>query len=253
MNKSEYSLVKNKVTTRASGFLENAVQKLFTRGATITVIEKINSKFRIITLEGEPLKNVNWTPGDKIQIQLGGWVQRTYTPMEWDPLLGRTRILVYTHGDSPGANWAKGLKCGDRCVVFGPRASIDLTQLTFPIILFGDETSIALASVIHTMAETENQVQVMLEINANEEAKTVIERLGLTKIVSNMGCPDTDYLLDQNNKIAGLLATYPSAQFVLTGKSNSIKLMRKYLQQSNVERARLTSQIYWAPGKTGLD
>jgi hypothetical protein len=83
-----------------AGLIESAIQTLFARSAVVVDVEPVGPAFRIVTLEGEALKNVAWTPGDKIQIQLGGWVQRTYTPMDWDAVGGRTRLLVYLNGDA---------------------------------------------------------------------------------------------------------------------------------------------------------
>lgn len=94
------------------------------------------------------MRDAGWTPGDKIQIQLGGWTQRTYTPMGWDAEGGRTRILVYLHAGGPGAQWARALRKGDDCVVFGPRRSVRLTRPQSTVIVVGDETSLGLAAAL---------------------------------------------------------------------------------------------------------
>lgn len=69
-------------TKKRSGLFESAMVKLFMRSAKVLDVEDIGDHFRLITLGGDPLRNVQWTPGDKIQLQFGGWVQRTYTPMD---------------------------------------------------------------------------------------------------------------------------------------------------------------------------
>ena len=133
---------------RRAGLLEATVHKLFTRSVTVQGIVGLGSAFRLITLGGDALVDVAWTPGDKIQIQLGGWVQRTYTPIDWDATLGRTRFLAYLHADGPGTQWARSLRIGDACVVFGPRRSIALAAPPAPAIVFGDETSLGLAAAL---------------------------------------------------------------------------------------------------------
>lgn len=35
------------------------------------------------------------------------FVARTYTPIDWDPVAGRTRIRGYAHGDGPGSAWVR--------------------------------------------------------------------------------------------------------------------------------------------------
>jgi NADPH-dependent ferric siderophore reductase len=116
-------------TKRRTRLLESAMVKLFMRNATVLDIEDIGNNFRLITLGSDTLKNAQWTPGDKLQIQLGGWVQRTYTPMDWDAESGRTRIRTYLHSDGPGTQRARTLRPGDECILFGPRDSIDLSSL----------------------------------------------------------------------------------------------------------------------------
>ena len=63
--------------------------KVFTRNVYVLDIDNTCSAFRNVTLGGEAVRGVEWTP-DRIHIQ-GGWVQRTYTPMDWDAKNGRTR------------------------------------------------------------------------------------------------------------------------------------------------------------------
>jgi ferric-chelate reductase (NADPH) len=88
-----------------AGRIELALQKIFTRSAQVLEVEDVGGSFRLVTLGGDALRDAAWTPGDKIQVMLGGWVQRTYTPIDWDGELGRMRLLVYLHGDAPGTQW----------------------------------------------------------------------------------------------------------------------------------------------------
>jgi hypothetical protein len=80
----------NTFPTRRVGLFESAVQKLYTRPARVVEIENIGP-YRLVTLGGDALRNASWRAGDKIQIQLGGCVQRTYTPLDWDVDNGRLR------------------------------------------------------------------------------------------------------------------------------------------------------------------
>jgi hypothetical protein len=161
------------------GLLEATVQKLFTRPARVMNIEDWGEKFRMVTLGGDALRGVEWTPGDKIQLQFGGWVQRTYTPLDWDSAQGRTRILVYMHGDGPGSQWARGLHAGDDCLLFGPRRSIDLTKLQSSTFVFGDETSLGLIGALHGVKPGPIRIQTSLEISASNDMLAVIKVLRL--------------------------------------------------------------------------
>ena len=54
---------------------------------------------------------------------------------------GSVDLLVYSHGDTPGAKWGRAVAEADRVNVFGPRGSIAIAALAGPVVVFGDETS----------------------------------------------------------------------------------------------------------------
>jgi len=240
------------VIQKPAGLIEAAMFKLFTRGARVAEIEDIGGAFRIITLSGEALRKVEWTPGDKIQIQLGGWTQRTYTPMGWDAENGRTRILVYLHGDAPGTRWARALRVGDECIVFGPRKSVRLARPQSTIILFGDETSLGLAAALRDQMSAPT-VLALFEVSNRADTARVVERLDLNgaalcPIVENDG-----HFGELETRMSALLREHASADIVLTGRAGAIQQMSRLLRQHGVASGRRESKAYWAPGKTGID
>lgn len=241
------------VMTKRAGLIESAVLKLFTRNAKIVGIEDIGRRFRLITLGGDALRDVHWTPGDKVQVQLGGWVQRTYTPMEWDAERGRTRIVAYMHGDAPGANWARALRKGEDCIVFGPRKSIDLTRLALcDAVMFGDETSFGLARARLNIARLE-ETHLFFEVASVPESTAVLAKLDLTgSIVHERAGNDAQQLLLEE-KMQAVLQAKPDARVVLSGKASSVQHMRQLLKRLGIGSNRFQTKAYWASGKTGLD
>jgi ferric-chelate reductase (NADPH) len=229
------------------------MQRLFSRNARVVASEDLNAMFRILTLGGDALKEVQWTPGDKIQIQLGGWVQRTYTPLDWDPAQGLTRILAFLHGDGPGTQWAREARVDDDCTFFGPRRSIDLTQLQAPAILFGDETSFGLAAVLKNRVSAQHRVDMVFEVSTPVESRSVIERLGLGEVHTSTRAQNDAHLAGIEDRIRALLDARQPMQFVLTGKSTSIQRIRRWLRQHGSASPRFQNKAYWAPGKKGLD
>jgi ferric-chelate reductase (NADPH) len=97
--------------------VESVLQKLSTRQLHVDSIEELNPKLRLITLSGDALENVIWTLGDKMRIQLGGSLQRTYTPLDWVSEEGSFRFLVYLHADRPGTRWARSLRVDHTCAI----------------------------------------------------------------------------------------------------------------------------------------
>ncbi|MBV7539321.1 siderophore-interacting protein [Duganella sp. sic0402] len=226
-----------------AGRFEAALQKIFTRSARVQDIEPIGEGFRLLTLDGDALRNLDWTPGDKIQVMLGGWVQRTYTPISWDAEAGSTRILVYLHGDTPGTQWVRALRLGDSCAFFGPRKSIRLAPAASPVILFGDETSLGLGAALSAQATT----YMLFESAKRADTEAVMHRLRLP----NASVESDPHALQA--AMAALLQAHPDADIVLTGKAGAIQQMSRLLHQHGTAAKRRQSKAYWAPGKTGLD
>lgn len=239
-------------TQKRAGRLESAVLKLFTRHVRVLDIADIGGAFRIVTLAGNALQNVAWTPGDKIQIQLGGWVQRTYTPMDWDAESGRTRILVYRHSGGPGVQWARALRTGDECIVFGPRKSIRLVRPQSAVILFGDETSLGLAAALSRQVSPQ-ALRMLFEVSAPADTMPAIEQLRLDGARICARHDNDGHLAELGAQMSALLQSCDTADIVLTGKASSIQHIGRLLRQHGIGAGRRQSKAYWAPGKTGLD
>lgn len=232
----------NHAVIKRAGLFEATVQKLFTRSAHVLEIAEPGNSFRLITLGGEALRGVDWTPGDKIQVQLGGWVQRTYTPIDWDGVQGRTRILVCLHAPGPGTAWARRLQTGDPCVVFGPRKSIQAGRST---IVVGDETSLGLAAALSGQA--------LLEVASVAATQPVLDHLGLHAVQLTARIDSDGHFAELETRIAALLMIDPAAEIVLTGRASTIQHMTRFLKQTGMGSGQRHSKAYWASGKTGLD
>jgi len=255
MNNRRLPVVTGNTETRVGVFesVFKKVQKVFTRQARVDSVEELNPKFRLITLSGDELKNVAWTPGDKVQIQLGGWVQRTYTPLDWVPEEGRFRILVYLHADGPGTRWARSLRVGDACTVFGPRKSIDLTQLRRPAIFFGDETSFGLARALKGPKAQAEGIAFLFELSTPPESFAAVAYLGFSKTHHHFRSDSEIHSLELEAQMRALLAAHRPIQFVLTGRSTSVQSLHKLLRREGFSSSQIRARAYWAPGKTGLD
>jgi NADPH-dependent ferric siderophore reductase len=221
------------------------------RPARVANVETLSPHFRLVELEGDALKDVAWTAGQKIQVAMGtGLSARTYTPMSWDAGHGRTRLLAFAHGDGPGSRWASGLRAGDACQFFGPRRSLDLAGLVAPVVLFGDETSFGLAAALRDTLRAGGALH-MFEATEIAESRQVLEPIGLGQARLIARSTGDDHLATVEAEMLRLAAN--GAQFVLTGKASSIQRISRALKATGVASSRIKAKAYWAPGKTGLD
>lgn len=201
----------------------------------------LSEHFVRFDVEGAQLANVRFVPGDKVQLFLGSDM-RTYTPVEW-PSDGKTYFVGYVHGaETPGTQWLRALKVGDEVPLFGPRRSIDASDLPGPLLLIGDETSVAVAAAL-TRAKLDRHVTVLLEANHPEETKRVAQTLGLSNVT----------VTERGKLDAPLLAQLDvGATPIFTGRAATIQELKKTLRQQQRVVGGLT-KAYWAEGKRGLD
>ncbi|AQR75071.1 siderophore-interacting protein [Sphingomonas sp. LM7] len=236
---------------KAPGRLNQALIRLLMKRATVTANETLAEGFRLITLEGAALKDVVWTPGQKIQVAMGSaFLARTYTPIAWNAVTGRACILGYSHGTGPGSAWLRDAVPDTRCDIFGPRASLDTSRVDGPLAIFGDETSIGLA---HALVHSDRTAPVVgsFEVGNVDACRTVMSKLaldGFSLIAREAG---DAHLVEIEARLAPLAAS--GSAFVLSGKAGTIQRVRQTLKQLGVPSNRILSKAYWAPGKTGLD
>jgi NADPH-dependent ferric siderophore reductase len=234
-----------------SGRLSDAMRHVLMRRATIEDDEPIGGGFHLITLKGEALRNISWVPGQKVQIAMASAFEtRTYTPIDWDGAAGRTRMLGFAHGAGPGSRWLRDARVGDSCDLFGPRGSIDARQLTGPLVLFGDETSIALAYAL----ATQNPGRACLchfEVGDADAAAKAVDRLGLSPAALYLRGPHDVQFASLEAALPALVAS--GVGFVLTGRAAMIQHLREAINIDGVPPSRVLTKAYWAPGKRGMD
>ena len=236
---------------RPEGRLSSMLRRVFMKRATVTACEQATERFHLITLESPEFRGVEWTPGDKLQIALGSaFVARTYTPIEWDSGTGRTRILAYAHGVSPGGDWFRALRPGDVCDVFGPRASLDVSWVPGPVFVLGDETSFGLAVAMRRQGYAAT-IEFVFEVNPLVESHQVLDALDFGAWRALERRHDDAHLAEIEPHLPALAQS--GATFVLTGRSTTIQRVRKALKGLDVPGTRLMTKAHWAPGKTGLD
>lgn len=237
--------------SRHGGAISRTIVKWFFRSGLVAEVAELSARFRLVTVEGEALRELAWETGQKIQIAVGpGLVLRTYTPISWDSSEGRTTLLSFAHGVGPGSHWTTALRRGDPCSFLGPRRSLDLAGLTGRTVLFGDETSFGLAASLRSTSP-ERRTSAIFEVSDPTEAAIVASKIGLAeaRLVARGG--DEAHLDAITREIADLSAREPGA-ILLTGKAPSIQHISRSLKAIGLG-PRLKAKAYWAPGKAGLD
>ncbi len=232
--------------TSAKAMLGAIAGRFLFRVSRVDTVQALG-RFRRIELSGTSLREVAWRPGDKVQVFLPDIGMRTYTPLFWETR-GATAFLAYVHGETPGAAWAKNVKVGDEVSFFGPRRSIEVSDVEAPLVVFGDETSVALALALSASRPT-RKVTAVLEVNERAEVRAALEACGSlldVHLVERAG--GNTHLPVAVEHVRSALAS--GAFGVFTGRASSIQAVKQALR--SLEFASKT-KAYWADGKRGLD
>jgi NADPH-dependent ferric siderophore reductase len=231
----------------ARDLLDDVLAKLLLRELKISSVRDVSPGFRLLELHGPTLVGAKWSPGDKLQILLSTG-SRTYTPFAFDRKTGTLSLLVFVHGDTPGASWGRNARFGDKVRVFGPRGSINLQELASPVTLFGDETSFAVAKALRDSRQS--GCAFVFEVGEPAIATEVLTALGIEGAHLVVRRDQDAHLVEVEERLAREAAR-ASASLVLTGRAPAIQKLR-----GGLKTRRLTvqeSKAYWAPGKRGLD
>ena len=114
----------------------------------VTQIEDISPKIRRIRLCGERIRNIQWTPGQKIKIKVDTYL-RSYTPARVSPELGWMDLVFHLHGKGKASRWAQNVCIGAPISFIGPVDSMPFVDEPIEWCLFlGDETTLGLSMAL---------------------------------------------------------------------------------------------------------
>ncbi|SEM12150.1 hypothetical protein SAMN05428989_3111 [Pseudoxanthomonas sp. GM95] len=203
--------------------------------STVDSIEDIGGFRRVgLRCQDEP------TPaGSKLQVLLPSNDVRTYTPI---PIPGGFLLLGWKHAGGPGAHWLSEIGPGDELRYVGPQRSLEIPL--GPVIVIGDETSIALAASFEH--DRPGQIRAVIASDSGEVAEAS-ESVGLS-MIRTAPPVDTDHIADL---VESAMQELPGAVIAITGGSELVLRVRSSLRARGLEK--IKAKAYWIPGKTGLD
>ncbi|KWT71266.1 hypothetical protein APY04_0517 [Hyphomicrobium sulfonivorans] len=117
-----------------------------------------------------------------------------------------------------------------------------------PVVLFGDETSFALAMALQGNFPV---AELMFEVSDAKESRGVLTAIGLGRAIVVERRDGDAHLSAIGADLSRHVAS--GARFVLTGRAQSIQSVSQALKKSGMASSSVKSKAYWSPGKSGLD
>lgn len=218
------------------GRIVRLISKVALERATIVATKDIGG-FRLLQLT---CKTGFLYAGMKVQLLLPSTDMRTYTPV---PARDGMLLLGWKHVSGPGADWVASAKVGDELPFVGPQRSLQLDS--GPVIVIGDETSVAVAASF--AVERPGETHAVIQSNVPQEVREAEVAIGLQS-VDVVATGDTNATV---NAVKDKLAIFPNAIIGLTGGADLVIAVREALRNAGVQN--IKTKTYWVPGKTGLD
>lgn len=207
--------------------------------ARVVAAEDVSPGYRKLVLRGEAKSAPE--PGSKLQILVPGDEVRTYTPIaSGDELV----LLGWRHAGGPGAAWIGSASVGE-VVQFVLQRSLTLPE--GPVILVGDETSVAVAASFE--AARPGLVWGLFSVRDPETTVIAARAVGLKP--DRLHASAQNALPDVIEAVVAARAVQPDAVIALTGGSELVLAARTALRERGV--GNIKTKTYWIPGRAGLD
>ena len=238
------------------GLLGQAVLKVLAHETRVDAAHVLSPHFRLVSLRSDALRRVAHTPGDKVQVRVGGMAFRTFTPFRMGEGDDSLELLGYAHGNAPAAGWLRSVAPGDRCHVLGPRRSMDLAAIDRSTVFVGDETSLGLAIALCGTPLGGLDTHFIFEVGDAVEVRSVLEAVGRGMLQHAWLAErraDGAHLVEVETALARYAAADSYRQYVLSGQSLTIQRLQRSLRAAGAKPSQMLVKAYWAPGKTALD
>jgi len=209
----------------------------FLQHASVAEAEDVGG-FRWLALRGDVRKP---SAGTKFQLLLPSDDMRTYSPIaSSDGVV----LLGWKHAGGPGARWLADAKTGTAVRFVGPQRSLELPA--GPVIVVGDETSVAVAASFE--AERPGQVHAVFQAGSVDDVRLAAARVGLCQVTV---VPRGDVAASVD-AVVDVRARVPNAVVGLTGGSELVLAVRAGLRARGINNS-IKTKTYWIAGKRGLD
>ncbi len=236
---------------RLTRFFSDAASNALFHWCEVSDVVEHGEHFRSIRLRGVELQGRDWCAGDKVQVRLDGLTMRTYTPTGWDPLAGSVSLLAYCHGsNSPGDAWVRHAEPGVRAQIFGPRKSVRLEDFENAPVFVGDETSFGLSLAWRSLHPDQQPPAEIFEVTDVGSSHHVLLARGITGVTLIERLPGNGHIADLRAAVAAAVVDRP---LCLTGKVQTIAMVRDHLKSSDITFGPTKAKAYWDENRSGLD
>ena len=207
----------------------------------VTDVKNLSTRLRQIRLYGDSLRELHWTPGQKIKLKAGSKM-KSYTPARFNTQEGWMDIIFHLHGNGEASHWASEVSVGVETSFIGPFRSMPFIEDNPDWFLFlGDETTLGLAVALSTGLPKEALQFGYIELDSQDCCAMNAIELPYTAV--NRGRTYGEAL-----KKCLLSFNYPAGtgQVWISGEAGLAKDLNTFFRQSGFSRNQLKVKPYWS-------
>lgn len=230
--------------------------------ARVRAVEVLAPRLRHVTLTGPALAGLTWLPGQHVRLQVAAapgpvdWLVgtlRTYSVWEYD---GQAiELVVFDHGDGPGAHWARTAQSGDELMLLKPEGAFVTTPAPYHLFAGEETAQVAYGAMLRALP-SEARVFARLEVDSPDECLDLRQE------------PNPNWDLRWNHRqgrpaasaqtlcdaVRSLDLPPEPGMAYLAGEARTIQLIRRHLvEERHWPRRNVRTKPFWAPGRRGLD
>lgn len=216
--------------------------------------EPLGANLTRLVLSSPAFASATTDPCDVTAFRVSRTEFRHYTPAVLDQRRSELTIIVHRHGEGLGEELIAGWTIGDDVKVcqWSSTRSFRWHSTTDPVVLLGDATVISLAMAFADRAATDGRgVLTVLEVHAGdvEATRVLVPTAVVLSALDEPGAALDAWLGEHPDQITSFL--HPAVY--LAGHGQSIQRQRTFLREvCELDRRRISTQPYWATGKSGL-
>ncbi|MFR9729117.1 siderophore-interacting protein [Saccharopolyspora sp. MS10] len=226
--------------------------------AQIDAVESLGPRLRLVTLSGPDLTGLDWQPGQHVRVQVAAgpaavdWLLgmlRTYTV--WSYHDQTMQLVVFDHGDGPGARWARTTRPGDELLMMKPQGSFVTGPAPYHLFA-GEETAQAAFGPMLRALQADTRAFGALEVDSPEERLDMGRDANLEwSYRRGRSAASSETLVEAVRRLE--LPAEPGRAY-LAGEARTIQLIRRHLvEERNWPRRNVLTKPFWTPGRKGMD
>jgi NADPH-dependent ferric siderophore reductase len=214
----------------------------------VSATKMLSPSVKQISFKGD-FKKLAFKVGYYMDFRVADTEVRRYTISHIDLKNGTIDFVAHIHGDAPGSQLMNRFKPGDIFTINTPRGNKYYDEAVEKYVIFGDETSLALAcSFLPILLKNKHTFQFYFELaDENKDVPALLNLKNYTVFPKNELFRDETSL---SNLPIFQTNDWQHATFVLTGNATSVQTFRKVIKKNT--SAKVITHGYWLEGKRGL-